>query len=75
MIIWFEVMILFYFGSCMTLNIPTGTVISVDMKGIIEYWDGDSLLPLSKPDVLFEYKSETDLYDLAKVRVQLKLLL
>lgn len=51
----------------MSLNVVTGTVISVDSKGIIEYWDGDSLLPVSKPDVNFEYKSETDLYDLAKV--------
>ena len=51
----------------MALNVPTGTVISVDSKGIIEYWDGDTLNPLASPDVAFRYKSDTDLYDLAKV--------
>jgi hypothetical protein len=52
----------------MTLNVATGAVISIDTKGVIEYWDGDSLAPLIEPQVKFEYKSETDLYDLAKVR-------
>jgi hypothetical protein len=51
----------------MALNVATGTVISVDGKGIIEYWDGDTLLPLASPEVAFRYKSDTDLYDLAKV--------
>ena len=51
----------------MTLNVMNGAVISIDSKGIIEYWDGDTLLPVSKPNVMFDYKSDTDLFDLAKV--------
>jgi hypothetical protein len=51
----------------MTLNVPTSTVLSVDAKGIIEYWDAETLESVSEPDVLFRYKTETDLFELAKV--------
>lgn len=51
----------------MSLNIPVGAVVSVDAKGVIEYWDGDTLQPLSDPEVKFRYKGDTDLFDLAKV--------
>jgi hypothetical protein len=51
----------------MSLNVPVGAVVSIDAKGVIEYWDGDTLQPLSAPDVQFRYKGDTDLFDLAKV--------
>lgn len=56
-------------SRCMTLNVPTSTIISADAKGIIEYWDGETLESVSQPDVLFRYKTETDLYELAKVTI------
>jgi peptidylprolyl isomerase domain and WD repeat-containing protein 1 len=53
--------------KCLSLNVVMTTVISVDMKGVIEYWDVDTFdLPSDK--VGFKYKTETDLYDLAKAR-------
>ena len=60
----------------MALNTPADVVISVDIKGVIEYWDaGDYTFPGKtasdpKGKVLFQYKSETDLYDLAKAKTQ-----
>lgn len=51
----------------MSLNLLYRSVISVDTRGMIEYWDIDSLsLPTDR--INFQYKSETDLYDLAKAR-------
>ena len=42
--------------------------ISIDEKGVIEYWCASTLEMPSKKDgkISFEYKIETDLYDLAK---------
>jgi peptidylprolyl isomerase domain and WD repeat-containing protein 1 len=49
----------------MSLNIIANTIISVDSKGVLEYWDVDSYtLPIDK--IKFSYKSETDLYEHAK---------
>eukprot|EP00750_Incisomonas_marina_P017727 INCI2388.1.p1 GENE.INCI2388.1~~INCI2388.1.p1 ORF type:complete len:685 (-),score=152.56 INCI2388.1:36-2090(-) len=56
----------------MALNYAADVVVSIDMRGVIEYWDaGDYQFPGKtasdpKGKVLFQYKSETDLYDLAK---------
>jgi peptidylprolyl isomerase domain and WD repeat-containing protein 1 len=54
----------------MVLNRSNNSVISADAKGIIEYWDTTTGQPLSAPDtrVKFQYKSDTDLYALAKSR-------
>lgn len=48
-----------------------GVVISIDLKGVIEYWDESSAEFPSAADekVAFRYKTETDLYDIAKVRI------
>ncbi len=51
----------------MTFNAVTNTVISIDGKGMIEYWSSDTMLATTSPEVDFHYKSDTDLYDLAKV--------
>lgn len=51
----------------MSLNKTAQTVISVDAKGMIEYWDTQTFA-LPKEHVSFSYKSETDLYALAKAR-------
>lgn len=53
---------------CLALNVTRGVVVSVDGKGVIEYWDSESLeMPSKKRGVLFSRKMDTDLYDLAKV--------
>jgi hypothetical protein len=44
-------------------------VVSADARGMIEYWDADSLSAPEAPIVNFKFKSDTDLYDLAKSRV------
>ena len=49
-------------------NEPFNTVISIDNKGVIEYWD-----PCTKQipkTVKFQYKSDTSLYELAKNKVK-----
>ena len=53
--------------KCMALNVSVNVVISADAKGVIEYWDAESGLMPETPIVSFTYKTETDLYDLAKV--------
>jgi WD40 repeat protein len=56
----------------MDLNVALGAVVSVDARGMIEYWSC-STLTFPAPDdpsgaiVSFQYKTETDLYALAKV--------
>lgn len=46
------------------------TVISADAKGLIEYWDIDTFeLPTER--LTFRLRSETDLFDFAKVGVEL----
>jgi peptidylprolyl isomerase domain and WD repeat-containing protein 1 len=48
----------------MKYNEPMNTVITIDKKGIIEYWDPfTGKMPSS---VKFHYKTETDLYEFAK---------
>jgi len=49
----------------MALNVLANTIISSDMKGVLEYWDVDTYeLPNNR--IKFSYKSETDLYEHAK---------
>jgi peptidylprolyl isomerase domain and WD repeat-containing protein 1 len=53
----------------MALNVPHNIVISIDTKGVIEYWLGSGSfdVPCATNDaVTFKYKTDTDLYDLAK---------
>lgn len=54
--------------QCMCLNMHYGCVISIDFRGVIEYWSVDTFEVSTKSNssVLFDYKSDTDLYDLAK---------
>lgn len=51
----------------MSLNIHAQTVVSIDARGMIEYWDINSFQQPSE-FTTFKFKSETDLYDLAKAR-------
>lgn len=59
---------------CMCLNAIKNCVISLDSRGVVEYWDTQTLeLPSSSSStgsaaVNFSMKTETDLYDLAKHR-------
>ena len=54
--------------KCMALNVSVNVVISADAKGVIEYWDAETCLMPEAPIVSFTYKTETDLYDLAKAK-------
>lgn len=51
----------------MSLNVEARTIVSIDSKGVIEYWSIDSYEMPSK-EISFQYKSETDLYELAKAK-------
>lgn len=51
----------------MCLNIAAECVVSIDSKGMIEYWDINTFQH-PKEFTTFNFKSETDLYDLAKAR-------
>lgn len=52
----------------MALNTIASTVISIDTKGMIEYWNINTYLTPSIPTISYKYKTETGLYDLAKSR-------
>lgn len=53
--------------KCLGLVVGAGVVVSVDSRGVIEYWSQLSgEFPSDK--VVFKYKTETDLYDIAKTR-------
>ena len=54
----------------MALNIRQNVVVSVDLKGMIEYWDNDTFEVPNDKKISFKYKSETDLYELAKHKTQ-----
>lgn len=51
---------------CLSFNHACSAVVSIDMKGMIEYWDPDSHELPANGAISFRFKSETDLYDLAK---------
>eukprot|EP00605_Chrysophyceae_sp_TOSAG23-4_P000284 GSChrysophyteH1.ASY1.ANO1.329.1 assembled CDS len=56
--------------TSMAFNPIKSCVISGDRKGVLECWDADSGLPVSKKDcahVEYRYKTDTDLYELAKI--------
>lgn len=51
----------------MALNIEFGVAISIDSRGIIEYWNSDNFDLPDDNVISFRFKTETDLYALAKV--------
>jgi peptidylprolyl isomerase domain and WD repeat-containing protein 1 len=51
---------------CLATNTPFNCVISIDKRGMIEYWDTASFTLPGADRVAFTLKSDTDLYDLAK---------
>jgi hypothetical protein len=52
----------------MDLHVSTGVVISTDSRGMIEYWSSLTFLfPERSVGIRFQMKTETDLYELAKV--------
>lgn len=54
--------------KCLALNMVANVVISADAKGVIEYWDAGTFVMPDSPVVSFQYKTETDLYDMAKAK-------
>ena len=50
----------------MALNHVAGVVISADSNGVIDYWD-QTTTAFPADCLTFRYKTDTDLYDLAKV--------
>jgi peptidylprolyl isomerase domain and WD repeat-containing protein 1 len=50
----------------MALNYAMNTVVSADIKGVLEYWDINNFRLPSIDYVNFQFKSDTDLYDVAK---------
>lgn len=52
----------------MTANYLANVAISIDTKGMIEYWDYQTFQTPSQEFVTFKYKTETDLYDLVKAK-------
>ena len=62
--------------KCMALNFAAQAVVSIDSRGVIEYWDCQTLqLPPTRKagqrdtaGITFTLKTDTDLYDLAKAR-------
>ena len=52
--------------ACTQFNGAYKTVVSADAKGLMEYWDADTYEHPST--VAFEFKSDTDLFEFAKVR-------
>ena len=56
---------------CLAFNMLKGCVISGDSKGVLEYWDANSYAALSVTNsmhVVYQYKTETGLYELAKAK-------
>ena len=52
-------------GCATQLNYPQSAVISVDARGVIEYWGAGGDYGAAK-DLKFRFKMDTDLYNLAK---------
>jgi len=52
----------------MAFNPVVGVVVSGDIRGMLEYWDSQTLELPESPKILFQMKTETDLYDLAKAK-------
>jgi len=52
----------------MVSNAMMETVISIDKRGVIEYWDMSTGRLPSHDTINFQLKAETDLYDLAKAK-------
>ena len=58
----------------MALNITHGSVISSDSRGVLEYWNADTLQPATEGSLSFRFKSDTDLYALCKARTSASVL-
>ena len=52
--------------SALTYNVAYETVISADISGMVEYWKGPKDLYEFPSCVQFEFKTDTDLYEVAK---------
>ena len=48
-------------------NAPYEVVVSVDSDGLLEYWTGPKYEYKFPKNVLWEYKTDTDLYEFMKV--------
>jgi len=48
-------------------NIEYDTIVSVDRSAMLEYWGGVSHDYKFPSNLLFQYKTDTDLYEFAKV--------
>lgn len=59
-----------YIFRCMSYSSLAGVVVSADQRGMIEYWSAETLAPIasSSPVISFKFKSDTDLYALAKAK-------
>jgi peptidylprolyl isomerase domain and WD repeat-containing protein 1 len=53
----------------MATNVAMQCAISLDSRGMVEYWDVNSFAQPGTDRVQFKHKSESDLYDLAKSKV------
>lgn len=54
--------------TAMAYNHLADVVISGDARGVLEYWSTSSLEFPSDSSISFRYKTDTDLYDIAKAR-------
>lgn len=53
--------------KCLQYNSVFEAAVSVDMGGMLEYWSGPKADFAFPKKVLWEYKTDTDLYEFAKV--------
>jgi len=56
--------------SAMAFNRLANVVISADERGVLEYWDPETLKQPTGGAITFKYKTDTDLYDVAKARAR-----
>ena len=54
--------------QCMCFDAKRGLGMSCDKRGLLEFWDCETLQAPETDKVQFRFKSETDLYELAKSR-------
>lgn len=52
----------YFVDRCMSYNAAYRTVISADSKGVMEYWDVDTLYMPDKPVISFSFKTESGSY-------------
>ena len=59
----------------MQYNSVFETVVSIDTSGMLEYWTGPKHECKFPKTVNWQYKTDTDLYELAKVRQKMVIIL